>query len=85
MYFTDGRLSLNTAITDIRFFDNDHPAIPLPDVVEYLAGRIARSGCVLSVGLTRLYAPTSSEPSRHWLQVNGVHLADDPLWTVSGR
>ena len=41
MRFTDGRLSLNTAITDIRFFDNDHPDIPLPDVVEDVSERIA--------------------------------------------
>ena len=39
--------------------------------------------CVLSVGLRQLYQ--RMEPPRHWLQVNGVHLADDPLWTVSGR
>ena len=84
MRFTDGRLSLNTAVTDIRFFDNDHPDIPLPDVVEDVSERIAAGAeCVLSVGLGRIYRRT--EPPWHWLQVNGVHLADDPLWTVSGR
>lgn len=84
MHFTDGVLHLNTAVTDIRFFDNDHPALPLPDVVEDISERIvAGAECVLSVGLGRVYQ--RMKPPRHWLQVNGVHLADDPLWTVSGR
>ena len=83
MRLADSEMEVDAAVNDIRFFD--HHNQPIPDVVEDIAERIEQGGCVLSVGLTRLYAPTSSEPPRHWLQVNGVHLADDPLWTVSGR
>lgn len=83
MRLADSEMELDAAVSDLRFFGERNQ--PRPDIVENLAGRIEQGGCVLSVGLTRLYASTSSEPPRHWLQVNGVHLADDPLWTVSGR
>ena len=34
---------------------------------------------ILMVGLTRLFQVTDDEEERHWLQVNGVCLADRPL------
>ena len=82
MRFTHGELLLNVPVTDIRFFDTANR--PLLDVAEEVNRRMeAGVECVLSVGLGQLYR--QMEPPRHWLQVNGVHLADDPLWTVSGR
>jgi hypothetical protein len=35
---------------------------------------------ILSVGLTRLWRKQEDAAERHWLQVNNVHLQDDPLW-----
>jgi hypothetical protein len=34
---------------------------------------------ILSVGLTRPFKRDKSDSWRHWLQVNNIHLADDPL------
>ena len=37
---------------------------------------------MLGVGLTRPFAPTAGEPPLHWLQVNNLHLEDDPAWRL---
>ena len=82
MLLTDTELHLRVPVTDIRFFDEANR--PRPDVVERVAERLeAGAGCVLGVGLGRAFQEDPQK--RHWLQVNGVHLADDPLWTVSRR
>ena len=84
MCFTDDDLGdLNLAVTDIRFFDERHEL--LTGVVTHTATRLRRGRCVVGVGLGRAWSSQLGQPPRHWLQVNGVHLADDPLWTVSGR
>lgn len=84
MRFTDDDLGdLNLPVTDIRFFDERHEL--LAGVVTHTATRLRRGQCVVGVGLGRAWSPQHGQPERHWLQVNGVHLADDPLWTVSGR
>ena len=84
MLLTDTELHLRVPVTDIRFFDEAHR--PRPDVVERVDERLkAGTGCVLGVGLGRAYQVPGDTQERHWLQVNGVHLEDDPLWTVSRR
>jgi hypothetical protein len=35
---------------------------------------------ILSVGLTRAWRKQNDTAERHWLQVNNIHLKDDPLW-----
>jgi hypothetical protein len=35
---------------------------------------------ILSVGLTRPWRKQEDTAERHWLQVNNVHLQDNPLW-----
>jgi len=37
---------------------------------------------ILSVGLTRPFAPSSESEEVHWLQVNNVHFEDDPVWQL---
>jgi len=37
------------------------------------------------VGLTRAYLKQGHTTARHWLQVNNIHLADDPLFTDRER
>jgi hypothetical protein len=36
---------------------------------------------ILAVGLTRAYQKSPKGPTRHWLQLNNIHLQDDPLGT----
>ena len=84
MQLTDTELSLSVPVTDIRFFDEANQ--PRPDIVERVAERLkAGAGCVLGVGLGRAFQAQGDTQKRHWLLVHGVHLKDDPLWTVSRR
>jgi len=84
MRLTDTEMSLSVPVTDIRFYDEADR--PRPDVVERVAERLeAGTECVLGVGLGRAFQARRDTQKRHWLQMNGVHLEDDPLWTVSRR
>jgi len=35
---------------------------------------------IVSVGVTRAFAVHEGEPALHWLQINNLHLEDDPAW-----
>jgi len=79
----DGELWRSVAVTDLRLYRDDHTVDPAR--VRRLADRLRSPGAViLGVGLTRAFASSSQaqpEPV-HWLQVNNVHLEDDPTWQV---
>lgn len=68
------------SVTDLRLYDlNTYE--PLAPRVAALAERIRRGvKVILGVGLTRLYKKREGDAELHWLQVNNVHLEDDPLW-----
>ncbi len=69
---------LDLGITDLRFFEEDFITVK-EEVVESVQRRIrAGVGLLLSVGLTRATVP--ADKPLHWLQVNNIHLEDDPLW-----
>lgn len=73
-----GRLDLG--ITDVRFFEDDFITIN-EQVVESIQDRIDRGvRLLLSVGLTRATVPPDNPV--HWLQVNNLHLEDDPTWNL---
>lgn len=68
---------LDLSVTDIRLYGKDH-VTPDRKVVDRLNRRLRRGGeVVLGVGLTRVFREC------HWLQVNNVHFADDPLWQLA--
>ncbi|MEX0782049.1 MAG: hypothetical protein WD557_05320 [Dehalococcoidia bacterium] len=67
---------LDLSVTDLRLYAG---AAVDPGAVSRLAGRLRSGEVVLAVGLTRPFSP-NEEPPVHWLQVNGVHLMDDPYW-----
>ena len=70
---------LDLGITDVRFFEDDFITIS-EQVVESTQDRIDRGvRLLLSVGLTRAFPPDNPA---HWLQVNNLHLEDDPTWNV---
>ena len=63
-------------VTDVRFFESDH-ATPRQDRVDDVNHRLAQGvDAFLMVGLSRPFAKTGN---LHWLQINGVCLADRPL------
>jgi hypothetical protein len=80
MQLSDGLLvASSVSVTDIRLFADDHVTI-LDDIVDDLNRRMQRGvPVILSVGLSRSFAKAGD---RHWLQVNGIHLEDNPVWRV---
>jgi len=69
--------SLRLPVTDIRVYDQR--LNPREDVMEWL-NRECRQGCVLTVGLSRPFKGASRPIEEHWLQINNLHPASDPLW-----
>jgi hypothetical protein len=82
MGLTDGVFSLDCGVTDIRLYSDDH-ITPDESAVKKVARRV-KDGVevILSMGLTRAYASSADFDPVHWLQVNNVHLEDDPTWQV---
>lgn len=77
MDVTDGVFTVNVSVTDLRLYQGDH-VTPDEAVIARVAERIqAGAGVILSVGLTR---PYPADNPKHWLQVNNIHLEDDPAW-----
>jgi len=78
----DGEFDVWVSVTDIRLYCDDH-ATPDCAIVEDVRRRLDRPGAViLSVGLTRAYTPSAEAKPLHWLQVNNIHLEDDPTWQL---
>jgi hypothetical protein len=80
LHLTDPDLgALRLPVTDLRLFNPDTGELQ-EQLVGELAGRIAQCEAVLAVGLSRPWDRDDGELPRHWLQVNNVHLDDNPLW-----
>ena len=72
--------SADLAVTDLRLYERDHKT-PRKDLVTDVQDRIeAGVEVILSVGLTRAWRKLNDTAKRHWLQVNNIHLKDDPIW-----
>jgi hypothetical protein len=85
MALADGSMSLDLSVADLRLYADDggHPD---PGTIRHVAARLARGVPVLlSVGLTRPFSARPDEPPLHWLQVNNIHLEDDPAWRLASR
>lgn len=83
MALADGDSSLDLSVTDLRLYADDG-ARPDAETIRDVAGRLARGVPVLlSVGLTRPFSARPDEPPLHWLQVNNIHLEDDPAWRLT--
>ena len=82
MRVSDGYFQLDLGVTDIRLYGADH-VTPDTKIVRRVVKRLqGGSETILSVGLTRAYASSPDFNPVHWLQVNNVHLKDDPLWQL---
>jgi len=78
-----GRAQLDLAVTDLRFYAMDDSTATwtinrnrLASVAYALETGVP---VILSVGLTRAFKRDGNDTARHWLQVNNIHLANDPL------
>jgi len=82
MKVTDGKFYLDLGVTDMRLYQDDH-VTPDRRVVERVARRLtSQDDAILSVGLTRPFAKTNEQEPVHWLQVNNIHLKENPLWQL---
>jgi hypothetical protein len=79
MKFSDGAFNVDVSVTDIRLYGADN-ITPDSDKVEAVAERLRDESTILSVGLTRPYAPSEEFPPLHWLQVNNIHFEKTPVW-----
>lgn len=67
-------------VTDLRLYEDDQ-ATPRAARIAELAGRISKgTDVILSVGLARKFKAQNDTEERHWLQVNNIHVADEPTW-----
>lgn len=78
MGISDGLFSPDLSVTDVRLYENDHVK-PRQGIVAAMAARVPKTGAVLAVGLSRPFQKTAETPPLHYLQVNNIHLEDDPL------
>lgn len=66
-------------VTDLRFFEADNQAISR-EVVEDVRSRLRRGiGVYVMLGLARAFRAERDDRYRHWLQVNGLCLEDQPV------
>jgi len=81
-HLSDGVFTCSVSVADIRLYETDHRT-PRRAEVERLSNRIASGvGAILSVGLARPWLKPGDTVERNWLQVNDLHLADDPTWKL---
>ncbi len=79
---SDGQFNLDLGVTDIRLYGADHVTAD-SQLVSDLDRRLARRvPVILSVGLTRPIASSPEYDPVHWLQVNNLHLQDQPRWEL---
>ena len=79
---TDGEFYLDLGVTDIRLYQDDH-VTPDRRIVERVAHRLtSQNDVILSVGLTRPFAKIDEQEPLHWLQVNNIHLKENPVWQL---
>lgn len=82
MRLTDGQFDLDLGVTDIRLYGNDHQT-PDRDIVARVRKSLSAADEIfVSVGLTRPFYPAMDRPACHWLQVNNVHLENNPCWQL---
>ena len=76
----DGALTANVSVTDLRLYEDDYTTVRR-DALDRVAARLAAGvPAILSVGLTRAFQKPEGGEALHWLQVNNLHLEDEPLW-----
>ncbi len=74
--------SVDLTVNDLRLYERDQRT-PRRDLVSSIESRLkAGAEIILGVGLTRPWQKRGDTAARHWLQVNNIHLKDDPLWRL---
>jgi hypothetical protein len=80
---SDGTFDVDLSVTDLRFYEEDQQTVRAA-LVEAVQERIEEGvPVVLSLGLARAFTVNGDSERRHWLQLNNVHLEDDPAWQAT--
>lgn len=67
------------SVTDLRFCEADHQTLAR-ERIEQVAERLrAGAKAIVMLGLARAFQASGDDRPRHWLQANGICLAEDPL------
>jgi hypothetical protein len=77
---TDGVTDLTLPITDLRFYESDHKTFRMRVVASVSQRLAADVPTLLAVGVSRPFQKDADSQPRHWLQINSIHLQDNPLW-----
>jgi len=81
-HLNDDEFALDLSVTDLRLYRDDQKT-PRSKLLFEIRKRIARGvPVILAVGLTRAWQKPGDDRRRHWLQVNNIHLEDDPVWKL---
>ena len=76
----DGTFDIDLSVTDLRFYKGDEHRLQ-GRVAADVQRRIKKGvGVIISVGLAQAFVARGDTTRRHWLQVNNIHLEDDPTW-----
>jgi hypothetical protein len=67
------------SVTDVRFVEPDHKTIRAEVVADVRARMRSGVEVLLMLGLARPFQRSEDDRERHWLQVNGICMADRPL------
>jgi hypothetical protein len=76
-----GKFHPELSVTDIRLYNSDQKTAR-EEIVEAVASQLSETGVVLAVGLSRAWKKEGDTAQRHWLQVNNIHLEEDPLGEI---
>lgn len=77
-----GTDSLYLPVTDLRLYEEDQKT-PRAQLVADVDRRIrAGTKVILAVGLARAWKKPGDPEQRHFLQVNNLHLEDEPCWSA---
>jgi hypothetical protein len=78
---SNGELHPNLSVTDIRLYKSDQTTAKRK-TVESVAARLTKTETILAVGVGRAWKRNGDTVKRHWLQVNNIHLEEDPLGEI---
>lgn len=82
LWYNDAEPAAYLSVKDLRFFEDDQKTIKA-DVVDDVCRRLRQGvDAFLMLGLTRPWLKPGDTHERHWLQLNGLCLADRPVGDV---
>lgn len=80
--YNDAEPPTYLSVNDVRFFEDDHKTIKT-SAVDDVSRRLRRGvDAFLMLGLTRAWSKPGETHQRHWLQLNGLCLADRAVGDV---